>query len=833
MAGTFDSSVLEESLHNNDEPMRETGRKSEVHEDSIVLRLHRMTPDELSEELNRRIRETQKLQEEVENATKVTLERFGCKYSINNSPGPSSLNYTFNALTQPQDYSLDSPEKTQNMPEKEPFSFDSAIVNLQSKLHQVQMENVVLSDLRLNDSREHVDQMEQMLCMLEELQKIKRATDDKLQEREDETLTLGMKVNTLEEMMKEMYSALLSHKIQSRNSDKGSLSGQPTSADLNSETDRMQTANHMDIYGDSAKEQNHRMREMITDLCQEMALLSDKLSSSNQSSFTLSHKLEILRKLAERQTSLHQCQINDLESTLSDYKDKGCSEQQQHEFQVEAKVLRGRLEEARNKLHRAEEEKSCLQALLNERTHDGSRTQKLLHGKEKELELKHQEARQHRSQFHTLQVEAEMLRLKLDDREKQIDCQKLQIEISSQMTMQQSHTIDHLQQDRNIFIKQLEQLKAELDQHKSDLAASEHEKKLLQMCVSGHNQRVQEESGEKQQLTTQLEVQRIRYMTLSKELEELQRLHSCKEAEQEGVVLRLQEQLRSTCEELDKVRSTLRTLEGADGCGLQVAMDMQKEVTARREQADSLQSKIQHLEETVKELQQEEHNQSLQQQLQHQELTLAREEKKHLKQELQLLRSKDQKLLDQINNLGSFLHRLSESFAGCQDFIQLQEQDFYHLKLQHALDLKELQGQTLYTAVTVLPTDQDSPNPAVFSTPPSAQRASTTWMKVGHTQELRSLVKELQGAISENHRPHTDNSAAASRLYRRRSAPPEKTHRTTFKPLKNAELKGKTVPKKPVGDGCTESSPGTSFLEYLSLGRRSPVHSLLTSDPNS
>ncbi|XP_024909117.1 coiled-coil domain-containing protein 158 isoform X2 [Cynoglossus semilaevis] len=831
MAGTFDSSVLEESLHNNDEPMRETGRKSEVHEDSIVLRLHRMTPDELSEELNRRIRETQKLQEEVENATKVTLERFGCKYSINNSPGPSSLNYTFNALTQPQDYSLDSPEKV--VSQKAVENSVPHLLKPQSKLHQVQMENVVLSDLRLNDSREHVDQMEQMLCMLEELQKIKRATDDKLQEREDETLTLGMKVNTLEEMMKEMYSALLSHKIQSRNSDKGSLSGQPTSADLNSETDRMQTANHMDIYGDSAKEQNHRMREMITDLCQEMALLSDKLSSSNQSSFTLSHKLEILRKLAERQTSLHQCQINDLESTLSDYKDKGCSEQQQHEFQVEAKVLRGRLEEARNKLHRAEEEKSCLQALLNERTHDGSRTQKLLHGKEKELELKHQEARQHRSQFHTLQVEAEMLRLKLDDREKQIDCQKLQIEISSQMTMQQSHTIDHLQQDRNIFIKQLEQLKAELDQHKSDLAASEHEKKLLQMCVSGHNQRVQEESGEKQQLTTQLEVQRIRYMTLSKELEELQRLHSCKEAEQEGVVLRLQEQLRSTCEELDKVRSTLRTLEGADGCGLQVAMDMQKEVTARREQADSLQSKIQHLEETVKELQQEEHNQSLQQQLQHQELTLAREEKKHLKQELQLLRSKDQKLLDQINNLGSFLHRLSESFAGCQDFIQLQEQDFYHLKLQHALDLKELQGQTLYTAVTVLPTDQDSPNPAVFSTPPSAQRASTTWMKVGHTQELRSLVKELQGAISENHRPHTDNSAAASRLYRRRSAPPEKTHRTTFKPLKNAELKGKTVPKKPVGDGCTESSPGTSFLEYLSLGRRSPVHSLLTSDPNS
>lgn len=31
---------------------------------------------------------------------------------------------------------------------------------------------------------------------------------------------------------------------------------------------------------------------------------------------------------------------------------------------------------------------------------------------------------------------------------------------------------------------------------------------------------------------------------------------------------------------------------------------------------------------------------------------------------------------------------MSESFADCQDFIQLQEQQFFRLKLKHALDLK-------------------------------------------------------------------------------------------------------------------------------------------------
>lgn len=34
------------------------------------------------------------------------------------------------------------------------------------------------------------------------------------------------------------------------------------------------------------------------------------------------------------------------------------------------------------------------------------------------------------------------------------------------------------------------------------------------------------------------------------------------------------------------------------------------------------------------------------------------------------------------------LSKMSESFADCQDFIQLREQEFYRLKLQHALDLK-------------------------------------------------------------------------------------------------------------------------------------------------
>lgn len=54
---------------------------------------------------------------------------------------------------------------------------------------------------------------------------------------------------------------------------------------------------------------------------------------------------------------------------------------------------------------------------------------------------------------------------------------------------------------------------------------------------------------------------------ISEEHKELQRLHSCKNEEREGVVLRLQSQLRNAHDELDQARSTLTTLEGADGHG--------------------------------------------------------------------------------------------------------------------------------------------------------------------------------------------------------------------------------------------------------------------------
>ncbi|XP_075960751.1 uncharacterized protein LOC142964350 isoform X1 [Anarhichas minor] len=880
------------------------------------LRFNSLTLDELSEELDRRTKETQRLQEEVENATKITLERFGCTYGIHSSPGQSCLNHS-NYYDSPGDSAIPSAHqqleplvcdldhlnqgdisspgnevlgtaiddciqqlsdlqlnKTRDQPEQETFSFNKAIVNLQAKLHKVREEKAVLSNLRLKDSRTHVGQMEKMLFMLEELQNIKRAEDQKLQETQDEALAFHRKVETLERDVKEMYS-LLSQETQCGDNaitrpNNATTSRQLSPAaklteDFNDESEKLQerlftpSTQHLGSEeSGGVNKQNERMEDLMESLGQEMALLTDKLSASKNNSFSLSVKLELLKKLAERQTLLHRCQVSELESTLCSHTDTVCCLEQQL-TQSESQLVDAQRGKQRS-LQQAEELQSQLghfKALLEQRAREGEKYRELLEEKKKELQLRQHEAQHHlarleeaQSRCQTLRAEGETLRLKLDDRENTIE---------SSIQMHNS-TIDDFHRENSLLSNQLnqhkleiQQLRAELDRHKSDLAAAEQDTLQLQASVAEQSVRVQEETLEKRQLTIQLDIQRLQLLTLTKEHEELQRLHSCTNEERKGAVLKLQSQLRNAHDELDQVRCTLRTLEGADGHGLQVALDMQKEITARREQVDSLQGKIQHLEEIKDKLYQEKRYQSLENQRRLQQLTFVREEKRQLGDELEALRSKDKQLRERIDQLEAILHKMSESFADCQDFIQLKEQDFFRLKLRHALDLKELQGHNLRTALNVAPSDLDSPSPSALTAPPSSQHVSNTQItQECHARELRSLVEELRGVISEKHRPHTD--------IRRRSAP-ERVHGTTLSTDKAEEVKagsrlrrktcgsephfpkaaklnGKVINNKSFCERRVLSSPATavrftSSPQLLSLGRKSPVYSLLTSDPNT
>ncbi|XP_075881894.1 uncharacterized protein LOC142887870 isoform X3 [Nelusetta ayraudi] len=936
------------------------------------VRFDSLTLDELSEELGRRTKETQRLQDELENATKLTLERFGCMYSHHGSPGSPGQNCNFHHFGAPVESSADcaihstpSPtaiqpcasdvdglgevldqranateeeffenvkevclqpqtgsqhNKVHHQPAEETFCLDTAIIKLQTELHKVQTEKDVLSDLRLKDSREHVCQVGNMLSMCQELHHIKRARDQKLSLQKEEASALNGRVEGLEKNVKGLFLSLFCQ--DSQHGDNAVSNPNAVSAckklspaatlpeDTKNKTDgpserpflAAENLGSGDCCG--ALKQNQRMKELITSLGQEMALLTDKLTSSEISSVSLNHKVELLKEVAEKQTSLHKLHVSKLVLALSTCNDKVCCLEQQlvqaqsqlvdierekgqflhqaaelqsrlrqvescgnqrHDLQEDVRVLSGKLRATRKQLCREGEEKTSLQTLLKQKDKEELKFCELVGKKNKEVHVMQQQNQQHlarleevQKQRRTLHADKEALRLRLVDREKQIDALRSQMENSTQMAEQHRQSIDKLHRENNLLSNQLnhhkleiQKLVTDLKQHKWDMAAAEQERRRLQASVTDHGRRLEEEQEKKQGITAQLELLRAKLLNLENEHTQLQELHVCVKEEHRGVVLKLRGQLRNAHCELEQVRASLRALQGADGRGLQTAMDMQEKMTARREEIDTLQGKIQQLEEAVEQLRQEKSQHCLEQQQQLQRLGLAKKEKRQLKDELEALRSKDQQLRDRIGQLEAILHKLSESFADCQDFLELQDQDFYRLKLQHALDLKELPARNVNKTPDVSP--RFLAPPSALGAPLSSQRATDgpfTRQQDRTAQELRSLVRELREVLSENLRPHTVSNATGGSFCGRRSAP-ERAHRTALpdeavaekavprmrrktwgsepQSLKMVELKGDPVNSQPLGQNWLKQRPA----HPVSPGHKSPVYALLTSDPHS
>ncbi|XP_049619155.1 coiled-coil domain-containing protein 158 isoform X3 [Syngnathus scovelli] len=290
-------------------------------------------------------------------------------------------------------------------------------------------------------------------------------------------------------------------------------------------------------------------------------------------------------------------------------------------------------------------------------------------------------------------------------------------------------------------------------------------------------------------------------LAITEELTKLQPLRSCTCHEHRDVVQRLRRRLKSTQTELDQVRGAMRTLEGG--------------------RANALQARVQHLEETLEKVNQERSYQNAESQRQTRELAFVREEKRQLACELDAVRSKDKHLRERISELEAILHKMTESFANCQEFIQLKEQEFFRLKLKHILDLKEYQGEN------VTPPGLDSliPSAALADPRPSTRDARNARI----TQENRARDRLPQN-LEE---PHADNAGL-----RRRSAP-ARTHRPAFGEQSKAARRRTTCGSKTTTEtteshnrSCSMTATRHTFYPWRRASDcKSPVYALLTSDP--
>nr|KAF6386214.1 coiled-coil domain containing 158 [Myotis myotis] len=461
-----------------------------------------------------------------------------------------------------------------------------------------------------------------------------------------------------------------------------------------------------------------------------------------------------------------------------------------------------------------------------------------------------------------VQAECDALKLQMAEKDKVIEILRQQIENMTQLVGQHGRTAGAMQvekaqlekeiNDRRLELQEFKILKDKKDSKIRELEARvsdlELEKVKLVNAGSERLRAVKDIKQERDQLLNEVKTCRNDLNSLTEDYEVLKRNFRNKSEEMETTTNKLKMQLKSAQSELEQTRNTLKSMEGSDGHAMKVAMGMQKQITAKRGQIDALQSKIQFLEEAMTNANKEKHFLKEEKNKLSQELTTVATEKNKMAGELEVLRSQEHRLKEKVANMEVAL----DKFAECQDIIQRQEQESVRLKLQHTLDVKELQGPGYTSNPSVKPRLLKS-SARPHSNMPSTQSTASflshhsvkpNALKEDPTRDLKQLLQELRSVINE------EPSAPAGKAEDDGRAP---SLGVTFGAVSSNSLRdstegsksSETFSREPVALHAGElEDPSSCFTfpstvnpsvknsatrSFHSSPKKSPVHSLLTS----
>nr|XP_025959341.1 coiled-coil domain-containing protein 158 [Dromaius novaehollandiae] len=453
--------------------------------------------------------------------------------------------------------------------------------------------------------------------------------------------------------------------------------------------------------------------------------------------------------------------------------------------------LTAQLESTKETLRKVKEDLTAKQMDLEAAERTVSNLTACLQEKEKTIDITNKEIKKLRSQvgsrmqelqhlknegdrLRNVQSECDTLKLQVVEKERIIGIFQKQIDNMTQIVGQHSRTAGAMEVEKSQLIKEINDWKLEVQELKivkeekearilemeARLSELELEKvKLMNTCTERLHA-VKDMKLEKDQLMNELKANRSELAGLAEEYEDLKRNYRDKTEEMENTAKKLKMQLKSAKAELDQTRAALKTMEGSDGHAMKVAMGMQKQITAKRGQIDALQSKIKFLEEAMTNAAKEKHYLKEENSKLSQELSCTATENTKMAGELEILRSQDKRLKEKISKMETALDKASMQFSECQCIIQCQEQEAMRFRLQHALDVKELQGPGYSSASASGKQRHVFPLPQQHSAsvPPSLNLASCVPhmpSKPGILKEepLRDLKRILQELSSDSEIP--------------------------------------------------------------------------------
>ncbi|XP_039397536.1 coiled-coil domain-containing protein 158 isoform X3 [Mauremys reevesii] len=588
--------------------------------------------------------------------------------------------------------------------EQQKFNLRQTIVELQTKLQEVQMERDALVDIRRRESQTQEDIKIQLQATIHELQTANHLQEEMLREANSQTEHLKKMVHGHEEVLHELRGVLVDYEDSTgkRVYEHENISGlhirnlgtafSKVLRDLDSEVSYLKGRIFpLEEQLESLKKESQaktelllqqhqdRIEQLINEHEQEVAALTDKTNSARSHANSIQSQMEIIQEQTRNQNSMYMRQVSQLESTVS---------QLRSELREAKRMYEDKIEDLEKQLHLAHSEMAEAQTERDQYSQESGnlddQLQQLLadlHKKEMELSLEKEQNKRLWDRDTGNSITIDHLRRELDN--KNMELQRMENIVKTMKTECQG------QMERQIAMDKKEDRIREMETRLSEL---ELEKvKLINTCTE-RLRAVKDMKLERDQLMNELKASRTELAGLAEEYENLKRNYRDKSEEMEGITSKLRMQLKSAQAELEQTRATLKTMEGSDGHAMKVAMGMQKQITAKRGQIDALQSKIKFLEEAMTNATKEKHYLKEEKNKLSQELSSIATENNKMTGELEILRSQDRRLKEKIANMEAALDKASMQFAECQCIIQCQEQEAMRFKLQHTLDIKELQG---------------------------------------------------------------------------------------------------------------------------------------------
>ncbi|XP_077877559.1 coiled-coil domain-containing protein 158 isoform X6 [Ictidomys tridecemlineatus] len=763
--------------------------------------------------------------------------------------------------------------------EKQKFYLRQSVIDLQTKLQEMQMERDAMADIRRRESQSQEDLRNQLQTTVHELEAAKSLKENMLKDSNAQIEQLRKMMLSHEGALQEIRSILVDFEegsgkkiyehdsmstvhfrslgsavskiLRELDTEISYLKGRIFPVEDQLETLKSESQNKIELL---LQQHQDRIEQLISEHEVEITALTEKASSARSQANSIQSQLEIIQEQARNQNSMYMRQLSELESTVSQlrselrearrmYEDKIEDLEKQlvlanseltearterDQFSQESGNLDDQLQKLLADLHKREKELSLekeqnkrlwdrdtgnsitidhLRRELDDRNMEVQRLEALLkamksecqgqmerqmaaiQGKNESLEkvssltaqlestkemlrkvveeltakkmtlessertvsdltaslqekeraieatnaeitklrsrvdLKLQELQHLKNEgdhLRNVQTECEALKLQMAEKDKVIEILRQQIENMTQLVGQHGRTAGAMQvekaqlekeiNDRRLELQEFKILKDKKDAKIRELEARvsdlELEKVKLVNAGSERLRAVKDIKQERDQLLNEVKMSRNELNSLSEDYEVLKRNFRNKSEEMETTTNKLKMQLKSAQSELEQTRNTLKSMEGSDGHAMKVAMGMQKQITAKRGQIDALQNKIQFLEEAM-----------------------------------------------------TNSNKASLQFAECQDIIQHQEQESVRLKLQHTLDVKDLQGPG-YTANPSLKPHLLQTASAIrsHSNVPSSQSTvsflshhcmKANVLKEDPTRDLKQLLQELRSVINE------------------------------------------------------------------------------------